>query len=96
MCDLNWARYRKLLSDQPFLLLSIKTAQTIAFLAWLKYRKTGLPETQNSDVVDVDDEDEASNGEESHKPHIIIVPASVLDNWLREFERFCPTMNIVK
>jgi len=99
LCDTNWARYQQILSDQPlFLLFIIKTAQTIAFLAWLKYRKTGLPDGQNSDVVDVDDEDEdaASDGEESHKPHIIIVPASVLDNWLREFERFCPTMNIVK
>lgn len=28
-------------------------------------------------------------------PHLIIVPASTIENWLREFERFCPTL-IVK
>ncbi|KAI9315776.1 hypothetical protein BX666DRAFT_347644 [Dichotomocladium elegans] len=28
-------------------------------------------------------------------PHLIIVPTSTLDNWLREFERFCPDMDVV-
>ncbi|KAI9301704.1 SNF2 family N-terminal domain-containing protein [Cunninghamella echinulata] len=28
-------------------------------------------------------------------PHLIIVPSSTIDNWLREFERFCPTLNVV-
>lgn len=67
-----------------------KTAQTIAFLAWLKYRNTG--------IIDSDDEDEhpMSSDDDDHKPHIIVVPASVLDNWLREFKKFCPTMNVVK
>lgn len=27
-------------------------------------------------------------------PHLIIVPTSTLDNWLREFERFCPTLKV--
>ncbi|KAI8144965.1 SNF2 family N-terminal domain-containing protein [Fennellomyces sp. T-0311] len=27
-------------------------------------------------------------------PHLIIVPTSTLDNWLREFERFCPELNV--
>ncbi|KAI9491570.1 SNF2 family N-terminal domain-containing protein [Zychaea mexicana] len=27
-------------------------------------------------------------------PHLIIVPTSTLDNWLREFERFCPDLNV--
>ena len=29
-------------------------------------------------------------------PHIIIVPASVLSNWMRELTKFCPSMNVVK
>ncbi|GFH51369.1 SWI/SNF-related matrix-associated actin-dependent regulator of chromatin subfamily A containing DEAD/H box 1 [Chaetoceros tenuissimus] len=69
-----------------------KTAQTIAFLAWLKYRHTG--------IIDSDDDEEepamSSGDDDDHKPHIIVVPASVLDNWLREFKKFCPTMNVVK
>ncbi|ORY94988.1 SNF2 family N-terminal domain-domain-containing protein [Syncephalastrum racemosum] len=28
-------------------------------------------------------------------PHLIIVPTSTMDNWLREFERFCPTLEII-
>ncbi|CAO3598294.1 unnamed protein product [Absidia cylindrospora] len=27
-------------------------------------------------------------------PHLVIVPASTMDNWLREFKRFCPTLNV--
>jgi SWI/SNF-related matrix-associated actin-dependent regulator 1 of chromatin subfamily A len=27
--------------------------------------------------------------------HLLVVPASVVENWLREFERFCPTMSIM-
>lgn len=27
-------------------------------------------------------------------PHLIIVPTSTLDNWLREFERFCPALKV--
>lgn len=27
-------------------------------------------------------------------PHLIVVPTSTLDNWLREFERFCPTLKV--
>ncbi|CAO3631257.1 unnamed protein product [Cunninghamella blakesleeana] len=29
-----------------------------------------------------------------HGPHLIIVPSSTIDNWLREFERFCPTLQV--
>jgi SNF2 family DNA or RNA helicase len=65
-----------------------KTAQTIAFLAWLKYRNTNGPPKDGDEDENVDDDD--------CQPHIIIVPASVLENWQREFEKFCPTMNVVK
>mmetsp|Transcript_14357 Transcript_14357/g.16695 ORF Transcript_14357/g.16695 Transcript_14357/m.16695 type:complete len:1184 (-) Transcript_14357:410-3961(-) len=51
-----------------------KTVQTIAFLAWLKYRKAC----------------------KSNRPHIIVVPASVLSNWQNEFEKFCPDMLVVR
>jgi SNF2 family DNA or RNA helicase len=30
------------------------------------------------------------------KPHIIIVPASVLDNWMAEFDKVAPQLQIVK
>ena len=66
-----------------------KTAQTIAFLAWLRYRDVQGPPADT-------EKDETCDGEEYHQPHIIIVPASVLENWLREFQKFCPTMNVIK
>ncbi len=79
-----------------------KTAQTIAFLAWLKYRNTDGPPVDQGGVIDVDDDSDDDNYEDEgedndyHRPHIIIVPASVLENWQREFKKFCPTMNVVK
>lgn len=27
-------------------------------------------------------------------PHIVVVPPSTLENWLREFQRFCPTLKV--
>ena len=27
-------------------------------------------------------------------PHLIVVPAATLENWLKEFQRFCPTLNV--
>lgn len=30
------------------------------------------------------------------RPHLIIVPASVLNNWMNEFEKFCPDMTVGK
>lgn len=65
-----------------------KTAQTIAFLAWLKYRRSDMG------IINVDDSDDSY--EQNYKPHLIVVPASVLENWQREFEKFCPSMNVVK
>ena len=29
-----------------------------------------------------------------HGPHLIIVPASTLENWLREFRQFCPQLKV--
>ncbi|RKP32313.1 hypothetical protein METBISCDRAFT_12337 [Metschnikowia bicuspidata] len=27
-------------------------------------------------------------------PHLVVVPASTLENWLREFQKFCPTLEV--
>lgn len=78
-----------------------KTVQTIAFLAWLKSRSFGNANGE-SDAIDLVDnckeniDQPQCPARDNHKPHIIIVPASVLDNWMIEFEKFCPTMNVVK
>ena len=67
-----------------------KTVQTIAFLAWLKRRR---------DTVAIDDcvnDNAAPTSEQPSRPHLIVVPVSVLSNWMREFEKFCPDMNVVK
>ncbi|CAR22389.1 DNA-dependent ATPase FUN30 [Lachancea thermotolerans CBS 6340] len=29
-----------------------------------------------------------------HGPHLVVVPSSTLENWLREFNKFCPDMKI--
>jgi SNF2 family DNA or RNA helicase len=49
-------------------------------------------------LIDSDDEqgDIHDDNSNDHKPHIIIVPASVLSNWEREFNRFCPDMKVVR
>lgn len=28
-------------------------------------------------------------------PHLIVVPASTIENWLREFQKFCPALNVI-
>lgn len=33
--------------------------------------------------------------EEGHTgPHLVVVPAATLENWLKEFKRFCPTLRV--
>ncbi|ORX51986.1 hypothetical protein DM01DRAFT_1336977 [Hesseltinella vesiculosa] len=33
--------------------------------------------------------------EQGHQgPHMIVVPTSTVDNWLREFDRFCPSLDV--
>jgi SWI/SNF-related matrix-associated actin-dependent regulator of chromatin subfamily A containing DEAD/H box 1 len=64
-------------------LIQGKTVQTIAFLAWLAHQRN-----------------KRSNQKFSHGlhqlPHLIVVPVSTLANWIREFETFCPQLNVVK
>lgn len=31
---------------------------------------------------------------EARGPHLIVVPSSTLENWLREFRRFCPSLSV--
>jgi hypothetical protein len=82
-----------------------KTVQTITFLAWLRYHNRsakGNPPIISLDADSADDAnavslaDSPASSSARPRPHIIIVPASVLSNWEREFEKFCPDMNIIK
>ena len=34
--------------------------------------------------------------ESIHRPHLIVVPASVLSNWMNEFKKFAPSLSVVK
>jgi SNF2 family DNA or RNA helicase len=31
---------------------------------------------------------------ETNKPHLVIVPATALENWVREFSEWCPSLNV--
>lgn len=37
----------------------------------------------------------SSNSKTKHKPHVVVVPSSTLDNWKNELERWCPSLNVV-
>lgn len=56
-----------------------KTIQTVAFLAALQQQKM---EAQQPDAY-------------LHEPHLVVVPASTVANWEREFELWCPTMKVL-
>ena len=74
-----------------------KTVQTIAFLAWLKRNNShqhGATKDAAIELSDTDDESEPSSP--AVRPHLIIVPSSVLSNWENEFKKFCPEMEVVK
>ena len=32
----------------------------------------------------------------TRRPHLVVVPSSVLDNWASELEKFCPALYFVK
>lgn len=82
----------------------IFSVQTIAFLAWLRHHNREKNGYQKPEVIALDDESEGGANEVSlldddtayARPHLIVVPASVLTNWEREFETFCPSMHIIK
>ena len=76
-----------------------KTCQTISFLAWLKYNqqqernaslgKSGCDDSDDESIAVVDKP-------ATSKPHLIVVPASVLSNWAIEFKKFAPQLNVLK
>ena len=38
----------------------------------------------------------AQQRDSTHRPHLIVVPASVLSNWMNEFKKFAPSLSVVK
>lgn len=74
-----------------------KTCQTICFLAWLKLQQETSGSVGKSGRDGSDDErlGEMEKPKASN-PHLIVVPASVLSNWVIEFEKFAPHLNVVK
>ena len=86
-----------------------KTVQTISFLAWLFTCREDPDRLREQvkqahrdveEIVDSDDGDEEMSSSPHHMansqilPHLIVVPASTLANWCKEFEKFCPTLNV--
>lgn len=59
-----------------------KTCQVISFLSHL-YEK------------DLEDERLGINPEERSGPHLIVVPGSTLENWMREFQNFSPELSVI-
>lgn len=55
-----------------------------------------LEDDDGSVIVDSSTESTYFGGKQRNRPHIIIVPSSVLSNWQREFTKFCPDMVVVK
>ncbi|GKY99931.1 hypothetical protein MPSEU_000946700 [Mayamaea pseudoterrestris] len=80
-----------------------KTVQTIAFLSWLKYSAEqdqkpgdGSRAYAGGSGVKSDDDSVVVVDDSPVYPHLIVVPSSVVSNWMREFETFAPHMNVVK
>ncbi len=65
-----------------------KTVQTIAFLGLLYHRRHS---EEHSSIY----KDQLANTTKINACHIIVVPSSVLSNWEKEFEKFCPALNVM-
>ena len=72
-------------------------------MAWLNHTKGGGGNKSKigsnaEDAIGIDDESNAntSSSDATQRPHLIVVPASVLSNWLNEFKKFAPHMAVVK
>jgi SNF2 family DNA or RNA helicase len=59
-----------------------------------------LDETMDSDNNDTFMQDNSNDCSAKNptirRPHLIVVPASVLSNWMNEFQKFAPHMTVVK
>lgn len=89
---------------------TVQTICFLAWLRHHNRQKNGYKEQKvidvddnESKVVDIDDDSNASPAMEQvredqpyARPHLIVVPASVLANWEREFETFCPDMHVIR
>ena len=98
------------LADAMGLGKTVQTIAFLAWLRHHNRQKYGYKEPQvvdidnESKVIDIDDDDDSveSNAKEARedqpyaRPHLIVVPASVLANWEREFEKFCPDMHVIR
>ena len=73
-----------------------KTVQTICFLRWFKENGGGVLEKENLLPSSSDREGGSASSSQVTEPHLIVVPASTLDNWLREFNRFAPDFEVCK
>ena len=105
-----WKQHLTPLDAVLLLLQQGKTCQTIAFLSWLKHGgRGGGPKRPAKDSALSDESDDASVGVTRRKrgteddnsantthPHLVIAPASVLSNWMIEFEKFAPDLKVVK
>ena len=58
-------------------------------------KKAAKPSSKNK-YAQVSMRSKAEEESQDSLPHIIVMPASVVSNWKREFENFAPHMNVVK
>lgn len=99
------------LADEMGLGKTVQTIAFLAWLKYGNTRsrkKENLSVRNNNNNKNDDDDDESStedDAEESQQPalsnqathpHLIVVPASVLSNWMREFDKICPGLVVQK
>lgn len=98
------------LADEMGLGKTVQTIAFLAWLKYgnTRSRKKENLSVRNNNNKNDNDDDESSmedDAEESQQPalsnqathpHLIVVPASVLSNWMREFDKICPGLVVQK